>query len=89
MKSSDMPAIVRLTPLVAYVPGRLAVGWHYVKWLKNGRNVQIFVGNKADRFAAAAPFRGNCRAGMEKSFQLAGVKFYWGSTRTSRRRGAA
>ena len=28
----------------------------------------------------ASRFKGNCRSGMEKSFQMAGVKVYWGHT---------
>ncbi len=64
---------------MAYAPGRLAVGWHYDRWYATASAVAIVFRNKAGREIAfvAAPFKGNCRAGMEKSFQLAGVKVYW------------
>src|SRR5712691_8727443 len=71
--------IAQEAPLVAYAPGRLAVGWHYDRWYATASAVAIVFRNKAGREIAfvAAPFKGNCRAGMEKSFQLAGVKVYW------------
>jgi hypothetical protein len=75
-------AIVQKAPLVAYVPARVAVGWRYRRWTYQGGAVRIWFANKAGREITfvAAPFRGNCRAGMEKSFQMAGVKVYWGRT---------
>jgi hypothetical protein len=74
-------AIVEKAPLLAYAPARLAPGWRYSKWTHQGP-VRIFFRNVAGReiVFAAAPFTGSCRAGMEKSFQMAGVKVYWGRT---------
>jgi hypothetical protein len=74
--------IAQKAPLVAYAPARLAPGWHYRKWTHQGGVVRIWFANKAGKEITfvAAPFKGNCRAGMEKSFQLAGVKVYWGHT---------
>lgn len=73
--------IAQTAPLVAYAPARLAVGWHYARWTHEGA-LRIFFRNKAGReiVFVAAPYKGNCRAGMEKSFQMAGVKVYWGHT---------
>jgi hypothetical protein len=73
--------IAQKAPLVAYAPARLAVGWHYARWTREGA-LRIFFRNKAGReiVFVAAPYKGNCRAGMEKSFQRAGVKVYWGHT---------
>jgi hypothetical protein len=71
--------IAQQAPLVAYVPGRLAVGWRYWKWTRDGP-LRVYFHNRAGKeiVFVAAPFKGNCRAGVEKSFQLAGVKVYWG-----------
>jgi hypothetical protein len=73
--------IAQKAPLVAYAPARLAVGWHYARWTREGA-LRIFFRNKAGReiVFVAAPYKGNCRAGVEKSFQMAGVKVYWGHT---------
>jgi hypothetical protein len=70
--------IAQKAPLVAYVPARLAIGWHYERWTHQGA-LRIFFSNKAGReiVFVASPFKGNCRAGMTKSFQLDGNKVYW------------
>ena len=67
-------------PLVAYAPARLAIGWHYSKWSTGDFGApNIVFRNKAGReiVFTAAQFHGTCRAGMTKSFQLAGNKVYW------------
>ena len=73
--------IAQKAPLVAYVPARLAIGWRYKRWTHAGA-LRIWFSNKAGKeiVFVAAPFKGNCRAGMEKSFQLAGNKVYWSHT---------
>jgi hypothetical protein len=73
--------IAQKAPLVAYVPARLAVGWRYERWTHQGA-LRIFFSNKAGReiVFVASPFKGNCRAGMTKSFQLDGNKVYWSQT---------
>jgi hypothetical protein len=75
--------IAQKAPLVAYAPARLAVGWHYERWTHQGP-LRIFFANKAGQEVVfvASPFKGNCRAGMTKSFQLAGNKVYWSQTAT-------
>ena len=75
--------IAQKAPLVAYAPARLAVGWHYERWTHQGQ-LRIFFVNKAGQEVVfvASPFKGNCRAGMTKSFQLAGNKVYWSQTAT-------
>jgi hypothetical protein len=72
--------IAQKAPLVAYVPARLAIGWHYSKWSAGDFGaLHIVFKNQAGReiVFVAARFKGNCRAGMTKSFQLAGNKVYW------------
>ena len=73
--------IEQKAPLVAYVPTRLAIGWHYERWTHQGA-LRIVFANKAGReiVFVASRFKGNCRAGMAKSFQLAGNKVYWSHT---------
>ena len=75
--------IAQKAPLVAYVPARLGIGWHYERWTHQGA-LRIFFSNKAGReiVFVASPFKGNCRAGMTKSFQLDGNKVYWSQTAT-------
>jgi hypothetical protein len=70
--------IAQKAPLVAYAPARLAIGWHYKRWMHQGP-LRIFFTNAAGReiVFVASRFKGNCRAGMTKSFQLAGNKVYW------------
>ena len=75
--------ILERAPLVAYAPSRLAPGWRYASWRMGDLGVlRIVFRNKAGKeiVFVAAQFKGNCRAGMEKSFQMAGVKVYWGHT---------
>jgi hypothetical protein len=73
--------IAAKAPLVAYAPSRLAPGWRYVRWTQQGP-LRIWFENRAGQeiVFVAARFSGNCRAGMEKTFQMAGVKVYWGHT---------
>ena len=74
--------ILAKAPLVAYAPARLAPGWRYASWRTGAGALHIVFRNKAGHEVVfvAARFKGNCRAGMEKSFQMAGVKVYWGHT---------
>ena len=74
--------IVQRAPMVAYVPARLSVGWHYRTWKLQTGVVRIWFANRAGKEITfvAAPFRGNCLSGREKTFQMAGVKVYWGHT---------
>ena len=75
--------IAQKAPLVASVPARLGIGWHYERWTHQGA-LRIYFSNKAGReiVFVASPFKGNCRAGMTKSFQLDGNKVYWSQTAT-------
>jgi hypothetical protein len=74
--------IVQKAPLVAYVPARLAPGWHYRTWTRASGGLRISFRNKADQEVTfvAAPFKGDCRGSAEKSFQMAGVKVWWNHT---------
>ena len=74
--------IIHREPGLAYVPTRMALGFHYVGWQRSPANVLITFDNKAGweiRFVALRQ-TGPCRAGMEKSFQLDGNKVYWSHT---------
>jgi len=75
--------IAQQAPLVAYVPARLGIGWHYERWTHQGA-LRLYFSNKAGReiVFVTSPFKGNCRAGMTKSFQLDGNKVYWSQTAT-------
>ena len=68
-------------PTLAYVPARLAIGWRYNRWNHAG-TLHIFFVDKAGReiVFTASRFSGACRTGMEKSFQLDGVKVWWSHT---------
>jgi hypothetical protein len=74
--------IAQKAPVAAYAPARLAPGWRYRHWTYQGGAVRIWFVNRAGKEITfvAVPFRRNCRAGMEKSFQMAGVKVYWDHT---------
>jgi hypothetical protein len=73
--------IARRAPAVAYVPARLALGWGYRNWKAKGGVLRIWFASRTEPgkviVFSAARFRGSCRAGMEKSFQLAGVKVWY------------
>ncbi|MCW2976459.1 MAG: hypothetical protein JWM06_1740 [Actinomycetia bacterium] len=73
--------IAATVPSLAYAPARLPIGWRYERWTHNGA-LRIFFVNKAGRemVFVAARFSGDCSAGMEKSFQLDGVKVWWSRT---------
>jgi hypothetical protein len=80
--TSVQAKIKATAPALAYVPTRLAIGFHYRRWAFEQGVVRIWFSSKAGweiAFVAAA-LNGNCRARMEKSFQLAGNKVYWGHT---------
>jgi hypothetical protein len=72
--------IARRAPQLAYVPTRMLLGFRYRTWKAEAGVVRIWFRNRAgwEITFVAAPLRGGCRAGMEKSFQLAGNKVYWG-----------
>jgi len=74
--------VQRAPQVVAYAPARLDVGWHYATWKLEGGRVRIRFANKAGKEITfvAAPFTDDCLAGKEKTFQMAGVKVYWGHT---------
>jgi hypothetical protein len=73
-------AIGRRAPLVAYVPARIAIGYHYRTWTYQGGAVRIWFRNKANKeiVFVAARRTTPCASGREKTFQMAGNKVYWG-----------
>jgi len=74
--------IQRRAPQLAYAPTRIAPGFRYRVWRFEPDTLRIWFRNKAgwEVVFVAAPQRGDCRDGMEKSFQLAGNKVYWSHT---------
>jgi hypothetical protein len=75
-------AIAKTVPAVAYVPARLAIGWHYRRWTHAGGVLRTFFADKAGREITfvAVRFSGDCASAKEKTFQLAGVKVWWSHT---------
>jgi hypothetical protein len=74
--------IKRSAPRLAYTPTRIAPGYRFSTWRSELDTLRIWFKNKAgwEIVFVAAPQRGDCRAGMEKSFQLDGNKVYWSHT---------
>jgi hypothetical protein len=80
-------AIARKSPLLPYVPARIATGFRYESYMAAREAVRINFRNKAGSqivFVANAMTE-PCRAGMQKSFQLDGNKVYWRQTPTEQR----
>ena len=67
---------------LASVPARMALGYRYERFHASAQAVRIWFRNRTGREIVflAAPAAGSCRAGMEKSFQMAGNKVWWGHT---------
>jgi hypothetical protein len=70
------------TPQLAFVPARVPTGYHYRKWrfAKDSSTLRIWFRNKAGKdivFSSTWQYE-SCAAGKQKTFQLAGVKVYWG-----------
>jgi opacity protein-like surface antigen len=78
--------ILRRAPAVAYVPARGAIGWRYRNWRVQAGVLRIWFASRTEPrkviVFSAAPFHGSCRAGMEKSFQMAGIKVWYSHTGT-------
>ena len=79
--------IAAKAPLVAYVPARLVPGWRYSSWSSSGKRLTIVFRSPAGREVdfLVSRYSGDCRAGKEKFFQMAGVKTYWNQTGTQQR----
>lgn len=75
--------ILHRAPGLAYVPTRMAPGFRYVSWRRTPATVRVTFAHKTGRQLrfVAVPLIGSCRAGMERSFQLAGNRVYWSHTR--------
>ena len=76
--------VEQVPPLVAFVPSRLAPGWHYAAWTTTGSTLMIFFRNGAGKeiqFLVKRDYGGTCGYGYgDKSFQMAGVKTYYNHT---------
>ena len=80
--SAAQARITAAAPTLAYVPTRLGFGYRYARWARSPGTVRIWFRSRAGKqiLFTAAPLVGGCRAGFEKSFQLAGNKVYWAGT---------
>jgi hypothetical protein len=80
-------AIAVRSPQLAYVPSRIAPGFKYERYAASPQAVRVTFKNKAgwQLVFIATPLVGSCRAGMEKSFQLAGNKVFWMQTPSEQR----
>lgn len=69
-------------PTLAYVPTRIPIGFRYRRWSYEQGAVRIWFRNKTgwEIVFVAVANRGDCRAGREKTFQLAGNKIFWAQT---------
>jgi hypothetical protein len=77
--------IRQAAPAVAYVPTRMAFGFHFRSWqLKTGA-LHVWFRSQAGRQITFVALRrpGDCSAGREKTFQLAGNKVYRSHTATA------
>jgi hypothetical protein len=74
-------AIATRAPLLAYVPARGAIPYRYRNWRLGGGVLRIWFANRNEPgklvVFEARPFHGPCRAGMQQSFQMAGVKTWY------------
>jgi hypothetical protein len=68
--------------VLAYVPARMLIGFRYRSWEYRQQVLRIRFRNRAgwEVVFVAAPQRGSCASGKQKSFQLDGNKVYWGQT---------
>jgi hypothetical protein len=80
--------IARRTPRLAYVPARGAIPYRYRSWgLREGvLRIRFANRNEPKKLVVfeARVFHGTCRVGAEGSFQMAGVKTWYGSSGTRR-----
>ena len=66
-------------PVANYMPTRMLPGFAYRSWSsRNGVLRMTFANRRGWTIVwTVAPMAGTCRAGMQKSFQLAGNKVWW------------
>ncbi len=62
-----------------FMPTRLPIGLRFESWSFTHGVLRLRFANKAGVLVdwTVAPMTGTCRAGMQKSFQLAGNKIWW------------
>ena len=72
-------AVDRKLPVANYMPTRMLIGFTYRSWSPTNGGLRITFANRAGRTIVwtVAPMIGTCRAGKQKSFQLAGNKVWW------------
>jgi len=73
--------IAERSPRLAYVPARGAIPYRYRYWELANRALRIWFANRDEPRKTVVfevrVFHGSCRAGMEKSFQMSGVKTWY------------
>jgi hypothetical protein len=83
-------AIVRRAGELAYAPTRLPVGYRFVRW-SYARSPQPVLRirftnrGRLELTFAATRQRGDCAAGKQKTFQLAGNRVYWAQAASGQR----
>ena len=84
--TSPVPSLVQSriaerAPRLAYVPARGAIPYRYRNWKLERGALRIWFANRREPgklvVFEARVFHGTCRTGMQKSFQMAGVKTWY------------
>jgi hypothetical protein len=72
-------AVDRKAGIRNFMPTRMLSGFRYASWSYRKGVLHVRFRNRAGRVVdwTVAPMSGTCRAGMQKSFQLAGNKVWW------------
>jgi len=87
---SAQQAIVRRAGDLAFAPTRVPTGFRFVRWSYTASPqpvLRIWLRNRGsiELTFVATRQRGDCTAGKEKTFQLAGNKVYWSHTANEQR----
>jgi hypothetical protein len=77
--ASVVGAVDRKVPVANYMPTRMLPSFSFQRWSFKAGVLWLRFVNKAGVLVdwTVAPMKGTCRAGMQKSFQLAGNKVWW------------
>jgi hypothetical protein len=80
-------AVDHKVPVANYMPTRMLPGFAYRSWsFRNGVLRMTFANKRGWTIVwTVAPMAGTCRAGMQKSFQLAGNKVWWAENAAGQR----
>jgi hypothetical protein len=84
---SVVRAVDGKVPVANYMPTRMPPGFTYRSWSHRNGVLRMTFANKRGWTIVwtVAPMAGTCRAGMQKSFQLAGNKVWWAQNAAGQR----